>query len=221
MKYTPANQFCQSRYEMSYADFRKALSEGDTVLAANRESTRSQKLNHNAKAALLQAVYDKLGLKDPFYMHRFTNSGRVCYINDGKGYYPKLKKLIHRGLARTPAGKKLYLLFVLRSRLAQTIATEEASERRRKLRFSEIDISPGAELVFKPDPTKKCRVVDDGQQVEYMGAYYNFSDLAMKFLREMGNTRLSSRAQGAYWFTYKDERLTERRDRLDNEEESA
>jgi len=105
-------------------------------------------------------------------------------------------------------------------KLAQNIAADEPIERRSKLRFSDIDISPGAELVFKPDPTKKCRVVDDGQQVEYMGSFYNFSDLAMKFLREMGNTRLTPRAQGGYWFAYEGERLTERRDRLENEEEA-
>ena len=97
--------------------------------------------------------------------------------------------------------------------------------RRNNLRFSEVDIQPGEELVFQPDPTKKCRVVDDGQQVEYFGSFYNFSDLAMKFLREMGNTRLSPYAQGAYWFTYEDarygiERLTERRDRLESEQEN-
>ena len=93
------------------------------------------------------------------------------------------------------------------------------SERRSRLRFSEIGISLGAELTFKPDPTKKCRVVDDKNQVEYEGTTYNFSELAMKLLREKGNTRLSSYAQGAYWFTYEGKRLTERRDELENEGE--
>ena len=101
------------------------------------------------------------------------------------------------------------------------LAQATAKARRSNLTFSEINIPLGAELTFKPDPTKKCRVVDDKNQVEYEGATYNFSDLAMKLLRERDNTRLSPYAQGAYWFTYEGKRLTERRDELENEGEPA
>ena len=98
-------------------------------------------------------------------------------------------------------------------------------KRRSNLRFSDIDIPLGAELTFKSDPTKTCKVIGDKNEVRYKGTEYNFSELAMKLLRERGNDRLSPYAQGVYWFTYEDEhygieRLTERRDRLESEEET-
>ena len=85
------------------------------------------------------------------------------------------------------------------------------NERRSRLRFSEIGIQPGAVLEFKNDPTKTCRVVDD-KTVEYEGQVTSLSRLA---------TTLSSSStivQGALWFTYEGERLTDRRDRLESEE---
>ena len=92
------------------------------------------------------------------------------------------------------------------------------SERRSRLRFSEIDISPGAVLAFKNDSTKKCEVVDD-RKVKYEGETYKLSALAMRFLRESGRNPLAM-VQGALWFTYEGERLTDRRDRLESEEEA-
>ena len=102
---------------MSYADFVNELTVWDTIIFANRESTRHQKLNHDAKEVLLQAVYNQLDLNDLFVMQRFNGSGRLCCINDRTGYYPDLKQTIRDGLARTPIGNKLYLLFTTRSRL--------------------------------------------------------------------------------------------------------
>jgi hypothetical protein len=64
-------------------------------------------------------VYNELDLKDPFVMRRFTGSGRLCFVNEGTGYYADLKQTMHDGLARTSAGKKLYLLFTTRSRLTR------------------------------------------------------------------------------------------------------
>ena len=98
-------------------------------------------------------------------------------------------------------------------------AQAAANDRRSNLRFSEIDIPPGTVLTFKNDPTKTCRVIND-KEVEHEGEIYKLSALAMKFLREMGNTRLSPYAQGGYWFCYENENLTARRDRLESERES-
>ena len=118
MKYTSTNKICQSLYENSYADFLRELSEGDTIIPSNRKSSRSQdEASHDAKDMLLRALYANWNRKDPFEMRRFNGSGRLCCINDTSGYFADLKQTILDGLARTPAGKKLYLVFTTRSRL--------------------------------------------------------------------------------------------------------
>ena len=102
-------------------------------------------------------------------------------------------------------------------KLAQQTFVAEINERRSNLRFSEIGIQRGEELVYKNDPTKRCRVVND-QKVEYDGEseHLTLSALATKLL--YGYTK-PSRVQGALYFTYKGELLTDRRDRLESEEE--
>ena len=84
----------------------------------------------------------------------------------------------------------------------------ERNERRSRLKFSEIGIPPGAELVFKNDPTKTCRVVDD-RQVEYEGETCTLSRLATTL------SQARTIVQGALYFTYEDELLTDRRDRME------
>ena len=39
--------------------------------------------------------------------------------------------------------------------------------------FSEIGIEPGEELLFDPDPAKRCKVIDDKQGVEYEGKIFS------------------------------------------------
>ena len=90
------------------------------------------------------------------------------------------------------------------------------SERRSRLKFSEVGIQPGAELVFVRDPAKKCRVIDD-KKVEYEGEPLALSALATKLLYGYASP---VRVQGALYFKYGDELLRDLRDRLESEGET-
>ena len=94
-------------------------------------------------------------------------------------------------------------------------ATENA--RRSNLKFSDIEIPIGAELIFEKDETKKCTVINDNQ-VEYGGQIYSLSKLAKKFFLELGNNRTAT--QGAAHFLYEGELLRDRRDRMEMERET-
>jgi len=111
-----------------------------------------------------------------------------------------------------------YQIKLAENRQARTIAIEEASElrRRSRLKFSEIGIQPGAELVFKDDPTQTCKVIDD-RKVEYEGESLTLSALATRLSRSHSPGGL----QGALYFTYEDELLIKRRDRLEEKEKVA
>jgi hypothetical protein len=89
----------------------------------------------------------------------------------------------------------------------------EINERRSRLKFSEINIPLGAELVFVKDETKRCRVVDD-RRVEYEGETITLSRLAMTL------SHSPTLVHGGRFFTYEGERLTDRRDRLEGQDET-
>ena len=109
-------------------------------------------------------------------------------------------------------------------RLAQQAYVAEISERRSNLKLSEIGIFPGAELTFRYDQTKKCKVVANGK-VEYNGEQpTSISALALMLLREVGKNPACA-VNGNLYFTYADEQhgnetLTDRRDRLEGERET-
>ena len=107
----------QSPFIISFADFLNERKEGDIIIPANRESSRSQVHKHDSKEILLRAVYEGLKLQEPFYMLRFNDSGRLCHVNDKKRYFDKLKQTIQMGLQKTPPKNKVYVLFVTQSRL--------------------------------------------------------------------------------------------------------
>jgi hypothetical protein len=100
-----------------------------------------------------------------------------------------------REFFRIPEGKVIALLKQMATsdatpqaqKILDEITTPEdksaqAAANRSRLKFSDIGILPGAELAFKDDPTKKCRVVDD-RAVEYEGeTFYSLADLAREFL---------------------------------------
>ena len=81
------------------------------------------------------------------------------------------------------------------------------------MKFSKLGILPGAELVFKRDDTKRCEVVDD-RKVKYEGEVLTLSRLATTLLHS------PTIVQGALYFTYEGELLTDLRDRLENDEEA-
>jgi len=114
-------QLGQSPFILSFADFQKDRTEGDIVIFANRESSRSQKEKHNSKDVLMQGVHLGLKLQEPYIMRktmlRFNGSGKLCDVNSKKGYFIRFAKTIKKGLGQIAPGKKLYILFVTQSRL--------------------------------------------------------------------------------------------------------
>ena len=79
-----------------------------------------------------------------------------------------------------------YLIRFAQKRQAQTIAVAKGTRLSSKWSFSEMDIPKGAELTYKPDPTKKCKVYDDEQMVEYENKVCSLVDLAKELSHGSG-----------------------------------
>lgn len=82
--------------------------------------------------------------------------------------------------------------------------------RRAKFSFPMVGIAPGERVSFVNDPSKVATVVDDAH-VEYEGVTTSLTALAKQF---RGRTTAIS---GPYFFSYKGERLTDIRARLESE----
>jgi len=91
-------------------------------------------------------------------------------------------------------------------------AARENAKRRSGFTFSAVDIPEGAELVYTADEAKICKVVGD-KTVEYEGQHYSLSGLATRFRRDAGYE--TKGVQGASYFRYEGELLSERRDRME------
>ena len=115
----------------------------------------------------------------------------------------------------TPATQRILEEITAPEDRSAQVRVTEIGERRSWLKFSKIGIRRGAKLVFTRDARKKCTVVDD-RKVRYKRETLALSALATKLL--YGYTS-PIRVQGALYFTYDDELLTDRRDRLDSERE--
>lgn len=106
--------------------------------------------------------------------------------------------------------------------LLETPQTERIVNRG-KFTFKELQIPVGAELVFTrsfPDGIeRKCTVINDIRSVTYNGENYTLSKLAMKFMQELGYDWTT--IQGPAFFKYNDEILSERRNRLQNEQDES
>ncbi len=76
-----------------------------------------------------------------------------------------------------------------------------------KMSFAMLGIPKGSKLFFTKDPSIFCTTLNDERRVEYNGASYALSTLAAKLLN-------ISSAQGASYFTYNGEKLTDIRERL-------
>jgi len=98
----------------------------------------------------------------------------------------------------------------------QQALTEDKAKRRGNCKFSMLKISAGEELVYAADETKTCRVVDDGNKVEYDGNTYTLSGLATQIRKDAGYE--TNGVQGTIYFRYKGELLSELRDRMEREQ---
>lgn len=90
---------------------------------------------------------------------------------------------------------------------------EEVREvaKRGPFRFSACGIPVGSELVFIDDNSVRVTVVDD-RRIKYNGEITSVSALAQRL------KGFEHPVQGTLWFTYNGEKLTDIRDRLENEE---
>lgn len=82
--------------------------------------------------------------------------------------------------------------------------------RRGPFRFSACNIPVGSELVYIEDESVRVTVVDD-RRIRYNGELTSLSALAQRL------KRLNHSIQGTLWFTYKGEKLTDLRQRLEEE----
>ena len=91
-------------------------------------------------------------------------------------------------------------------------AREQLHNRKGNLRFSLIGLNPGDEVQFKNNPAISATICDDAHVV-YEGEEYSLSKLAQKL------TGTDSSLRGPAYFTYDGEPLTERRTRMEQENE--
>lgn len=82
--------------------------------------------------------------------------------------------------------------------------------RRGPFSFSQCGIKSGEKIVYIEDPSIQPIVIDD-RRIEYKGETTSLSALAQKI------KGFSHPVQGTLWFTYKGERLSDLRDRLEKE----
>ena len=114
----------------------------------------------------------------------------------------KISGTIDRLKRMTPEGHEI---------IDEQIAEEvKETARRGPFRFSDCGIDFGSEIVFVDDPEVKPIVVDD-RHIEYNGETTSLSALAQRL------KGFDHPVQGTVWFTYKSERLSELRDRLEKE----
>lgn len=114
----------------------------------------------------------------------------------------KISGTIDRLKRMTPEGHEI---------IDEQIAEEvKETARRGPFRFSDCRIAFGSEIVFVDDSEVKPIVVDD-RHIEYNGETTSLSALAQRL------KGFDHPVQGTVWFTYKGERLSDLRDRLEKE----
>ena len=124
----------------------------------------------------------------------FVGRERKRCIAKISGTEARLKKL-------TPEGHEI---------LDEEMANEIAREARRgPFRFSKYGIPVGAKIKYINDPSIEVVVVDD-RHVSYKGVTTSTSALAKELLES------EYQVQGTAYFTYEGEKLTDRRDRMEN-----
>ena len=90
-------------------------------------------------------------------------------------------------------------------------AAEVAKETKRgPFKFSAVDIHVGATIKYVNDSSIEATVVDD-RHISYKGVTTSVSALAQELLE------VDHAVQGTVYFTYEGEKLTDRRDRMENQ----
>ncbi len=113
----------------------------------------------------------------------------------------KISGTINRLQRLTPEGHEI---------LDEQIANEVREiAKRGPFKFGECGIAPGSKIAFIEDDSIVACVVDD-RRIEYNGETTSVSALAQKL------KGFTHPVQGTLWFTYNGERLTDIRDRIEN-----
>lgn len=81
-----------------------------------------------------------------------------------------------------------------------------------KFNFYKKGLKNGDIIVFASDPSITAKVVGE-REVEYKGQIWKLSPLTHKIYEEKGELTPSGVYQGAYYFKYKNERLTKLQDK--------
>lgn len=91
----------------------------------------------------------------------------------------------------------------------ELIQERKAMNKRGRIKFKDIKIGIGTELIFLKDEIIKCVIVDDNNMVRYNNEIRSISNLASELL--------GYNANGNKYFLYDNETLWDRRIRLENE----
>ena len=105
---------------------------------------------------------------------------------------------------------KLERIFPTPEQAEEEFVEETIRTRRANFSFRALGIQIGEELVYAYDDTKKCKVIDEHNGVEYEGERYTLSRLS----KELSGGWAT---HGPRFFRYEDEFLTDRRDRMERE----
>ena len=113
----------------------------------------------------------------------------------------KISGTLDRLQRLTPEGHE-----ILDEQIANTV---RENAKKGPFKFGECGIVPGSQITFIEDESIVACVVDD-RHIEYNGETTSVSALAQKL------KGFSHPVQGTLWFTYNGERLTDIRDRMEN-----
>jgi len=92
---------------------------------------------------------------------------------------------------------------------------EQIIKRRSRFTFKMLGIPVGSELIFIKDDAEVCTVLDDNNSVDYKGEVTTLSALARRLL----SWDPKSTVQGPLYFSYNGEILSDRRKRLEENQE--
>ena len=94
-------------------------------------------------------------------------------------------------------------------------ALNRVNARRSNFNFSKVGIMPGSEIVFTKNSDRTAKVIDQ-RSIELDGEKMSLTAATLNLLQEEGYEWLS--ANGVQHWEYEGEILSERRNRLENEE---
>lgn len=119
-------------------------------------------------------------------------------------------------------GNKLVTIFKLPSKYESPEYVRRFKEqnvnRTSRTTFAKLGLPIGTELVFVPNPSIKCTIADNINQIEYNGKKYAISSAVKVIYADLGIIRPEREYNGFDWFTYQGMKLTIRRQKIESGE---